>query len=66
MDSIISIECEIPSHRLAVTLLPNTFDLEQHLVHLESLDEQRRDTSMVIEMNKRRVKVQYDKFVCPR
>jgi hypothetical protein len=62
---IFSIECEIPSLKLAVELLPDTSDLERRLVHLESLDEQRRDTFMTIEANKKRVKVQYDKFVCP-
>jgi hypothetical protein len=35
-------------------------------VHLENLDEQRRDTFTAIEANKKRVKVQYDKYVYPR
>jgi hypothetical protein len=39
VESILSIECEIPSLRLVVKLLPNTSDLEECLVHLESLDE---------------------------
>jgi hypothetical protein len=63
---ILPIECKIPSLILAVALLPKTFDLKQHLVHLESLDEQRRDASKDIEANKRPVKVQYDNFVYPR
>jgi hypothetical protein len=66
VDSILHIECEIPSIRLVVALLPDTFDLEQHLVHLESLGEKRRDASMTIKENKRRVKVQYDNSVCPQ
>jgi hypothetical protein len=45
-------ECEIHSLRLTVNLLPDTSDLEQCLVHLESLDEQRRDASTTIEANK--------------
>jgi hypothetical protein len=40
VESILPIESEIPSLKLAVDLLPNTSDLERHLVHLESLDEQ--------------------------
>jgi hypothetical protein len=52
VESILPIECEIPSLRLAVKLLPDTFDLEQCLIHLESLDEQHRDASMTIEENK--------------
>ena len=51
---------------LAVELLPDTSPLEEHLVHLEQLDEQRRDALVALEVNKRRVKVQYDKSVCPR
>jgi hypothetical protein len=35
-------------------------------MHLESLDEQRRDAFTAIEVNMKRVKVQYDKSVCPR
>ena len=33
---------------------------------LEQLDEQRRDALVALEVNKRRVKVQYDKSICPR
>jgi hypothetical protein len=33
-------ECKIPSLRLSIKLLPDTFDLKQRLIHLESLDEQ--------------------------
>jgi hypothetical protein len=51
---------------MEVKLLPDTSDLEERLIHLEHLDEQRRDASMTIEVNKRRVKVQYDRSVCPR
>jgi hypothetical protein len=52
VESILHIECKIPSLRLEITLLPNTFNLEQCLIHLESLDEKRRDASMNIEVNK--------------
>ena len=47
-------------------LLPDTSSLEERLVHLEQLDEQRRDALVALEVNKHHVKVQYDKFVCPR
>jgi hypothetical protein len=65
VELILPIECEIPSLVLTVALLPNTSDLERCLIHLASLDEQRRDASMTIEANKRRVKIQYDKSLCP-
>jgi hypothetical protein len=40
VDLILHIECEIPSLRLVVALLPDAFDIKRCLVHLESLDEQ--------------------------
>ena len=39
VDSILLIECEIPSLKPVVDLLPNTSALEEHLVHLEQLDD---------------------------
>jgi hypothetical protein len=49
VESILPVECEIPSLKLEVELLLDTSDLERHLVHLESLDEQCRDAFMTIE-----------------
>ena len=60
------VECEIPSLKLAIELLPDTSPLEERLVHLEQLDEQCRDALVALEVNKHHVKVQYDKFVHPR
>ena len=65
MESIFSIECEIPSLKLVVELLPDTSSLEESL-HLEHLDEQRWDAAMMNEAHKDRVKVQYNKAVKPR
>ena len=36
------------------------------MVHLEKLDEQCRDALVALEVNKHRVKVQYDKYFHPR
>ena len=66
VESILLVECEIPSLKLAVELLPDTSSLEEHLVHLEQLDEQRRDALVALEVNKRCIKVQYNTYVCPR
>ena len=60
------IECKIPSLRIAVQLLPETSALEARLVELEHLDETRRDAAIANEAHKCRVKLQYDKSVCPR
>ena len=40
VESVFSVECEIHSLKLAIELLPDTSPLEEHLVHLEKLDEQ--------------------------
>jgi len=66
VESIFPVECEIPFLKLAVELLPETSSLEERLVHLEHLDEQRRDAATMNEAYKKRVKTQYDKAVCPR
>ena len=66
MESIFPIECEILSLKLAVELLPETSGLEERLLHLEHLDEQRRDAAMMNEAHKKRVRAQYDKSVRPR
>ena len=59
------IKCQIPSLKLAVQLLPDTSPLEEWLVHLEQLDEQRRDAALANEAHKHKVKCQYDRSVHP-
>lgn len=65
MESIFPIECEIPSLKLSVELLPETSSLEERLLHLEHLDEQHWDAATMNEAHKKRVKMQYDKSVRP-
>ena len=65
LETILSVECEIPSLKLVVELLPNTSAEEEHLLYLMRLDETRRDATLVIEAQKKRVKAQYDKHVKP-
>ena len=48
VESILLVECEIPSLKLAVELLLDTSPLEECLVHLEQLDEQRRDALVTL------------------
>ena len=66
VESVLPVECEILSFKLAIKLLQDTSPLEENLVHLERLYEQRRDALVALEVNKRRIKVQYDKSVRPR
>jgi hypothetical protein len=65
VEAILPIECEIPSLKLAVELLPNTSAEEERRLYLMQLDKTRRDTTLVIEAQKKRVKAQYDKQVKP-
>ena len=39
VESILPVECEIPSLKLAIEILPDTSPLEERLVHLRQLDE---------------------------
>jgi hypothetical protein len=66
VEAVFPIECEIPSLKIVVKLLPDTTQLEEHLVYLEHLDEQHRDATLANEAHKKCVKSQYDKFVHPR
>jgi hypothetical protein len=63
LEAIMPIKCEIPSLKLVVELLPNTSTKEECMLYLMRLDETRRDTTLVIEAQKKRVKAQYDKHV---
>ena len=65
MESVLLVECEIPWLKLAIEFLPDTLELEECVVHLEHLDEQRRDVVVALEVNKNHVKSQYDNYVCP-
>ena len=60
------IECEIPSLKTDIKLLPNTYTKEERLLNLHSLDETRREASLNVEAHKKRVKSQYDKESHPR
>ena len=63
---MLPIECEIPSLKLAIELLPNTTDEEERFLHLMQLDESCQDAALVNEAHKRRIKVQFDRSVKPR
>jgi hypothetical protein len=66
VEAILPIECEIPSLKLAVELLPNTSTKEERLLYLMRSDETRHDATLVSRSSqKKRVKAQYDKHVNP-
>ena len=56
VEAVTPVECEIPSLKIDIHVLPNTNELEEWLLHLEHLDEQRRDALTANEAHKNRVK----------
>ena len=65
LEATLSIECEIPSLKLAIGLLPNTSPEEERLLYLERLDETYRFAALVIEVQKKWVKAYFDQLVSP-
>jgi hypothetical protein len=66
IEAVLPIECEIPSLKLKVELLPHTSAEEERFLYLSKLDETRRDAALVNEAHQKRIKSQYDKSVQPR
>ena len=66
VEAVTLVEREIPSLKIDIHVLPGMNELEERLLHLEHLDEQRRDALTTNEAHKNRVKNQYDKSVKPR
>jgi len=62
-EAVLPIECEIPTLRSAVDLLPDTSPLEQHLLFLDRLDEDRRASLPHNEALKKRSKATYNQRV---
>ena len=65
VEAVTPIECEIPSLKIVIHVLLDTTELEECLLHLEHLDDQRRDGLTSNKAHKNRVKIQYDKLVKP-
>ena len=66
VEVVTPIECEILSLRISIHVLSDTTKLQEHLLHLEHLNEQRRDALTANQAHESRVKTQYDKSVKPR
>jgi hypothetical protein len=65
LEAVLPIECQIPSLKLAVQLLPDTSPLEEWLLYLDWLNEKHRDVALANEAHKHKVKCQYDWSVHP-
>ena len=66
VEEVTRVECEIPSLKIAIHVLPDTTDMEEHLLHLENLYEKCRDALTTNEAHKKWVKNQYNKAIKPR
>ena len=56
VEAVTRVECEIPSLKISIHVLPNMIELEEWLLHLEHLDEQCKDALTTNEAHKNRVK----------
>ena len=65
LEATLLIECEIPSLKLAIELLPNTLPEEERLLYLERLDETRRFAALIFEAQKKQVKAHFDQSISP-
>jgi hypothetical protein len=65
LEVVLPIECEIPSLKLAIKLLPNTSTEEERFLYLMKLDETHHDVSLTNETHKKCIKTQYDKSIQP-
>ena len=66
LKDVLPIQCQIPSLKLIVKLLPDTSAKEERFLYLNNLDETRRDVALANEAHKKSVKEQYDKSIQPR
>ena len=62
-ETVLPIECDIPSLHLAVELLPDTQPLEQWLIMPERASEDYRVALQTMEAAKKHTKAQYDRKV---
>eukprot|EP00253_Pinus_taeda_P021964 PITA_21964 len=66
LEATLPIECEIPSLKLVVELLPEMSPEEECLLYLERLEETHRLFALVIKAQKKRVKSHFDQSDSPR
>lgn len=60
---MLSIECDMPSLKLAKEILPDTSFKKECIIYLEQLDEHRIDVATTNEAHKKCVKSKYGKYV---
>jgi hypothetical protein len=63
IEEVLPIECEIPSFKLTVELLPHTSIEEERFLYLTKMDETRHDVALITKTYKKCIKTQYDKCI---
>ena len=63
LEAVLLIQCEILSLKLMIDILPNTSKEEACFLELIHLDETLHDVALANEVEKKCIKVQYDKNV---
>ena len=66
LEATLFIECEIPSLKLVVELLPNTTVEEELFLYLSKLNESRQDYTLANEVHKWWIKYKNDRSIQPR
>jgi hypothetical protein len=56
LEEVLSIECQIPSLKLVVELLPDTLPFEERLLYLEQINEKHHDAALANGDHKKQVK----------
>ena len=65
-ETVLPIECEIPSLQLAIVLLPTTSEEDKRFLYLAQLDENQCTTALAIKTHAKQMKAQYDRKVTPQ
>ena len=66
LEFILPIQCQIPSLKLAIELLPDTSTEEEIFLYLNNIDKTRWDVALANDAHKKHIKEQYDKSFQPR
>ena len=66
IEVVLPIECEIPSMKLKVELIPHTSAKEERFLYLTKLDETLHDVALINEAHQKQIKNKYDKSIHPQ
>ena len=65
LEAVLPVQCQIPSLKISIELLPDTSTEEEIFLYLNNLNKTWRDDALDNEEHKKCIKAQYDKSVQP-